>query len=405
MTREQKTREWHQLARSHTTTVLTKNRWLQRLPSIIIATMLGIGIEISALPRPSKAAASFRSMVVPAIAVDHGTPLILSASRRQIVVEHQQGSDWQRQVVAAVSSQDTVTATSLICQSQGCIAAVVVASSLPRPSAHIWVFRPQNFNSKLLWTHVTTMTVPSYLVGHVYLALAGRYAWLMATTTPALGQMPKILWASHDRGVRWRLLATGSLPSLAADQEFPAPDYLPFGYPDGMVGNTHGTLTVATSPRGGDIKLETVYQMNRPGVQVLTFNVPPAFRPIYEGFPALYGRSQVEIPLLESHHGHAYLALASRRNESTHWSMYQWGPTISGPSVIFTGKDTDILVGLKTLQIVSLNRQVIQLPIVSAFQMPLVAAAIAPGKIIVLGHGQTFWVNTNRGLWRQWRPV
>lgn len=315
-------------------------------------------------------------------------PVLLSRNQQTLLVQYRDGRRWRAETVTSLPGTAHWVASALAVHDGKAVVAVETVGG--RNRARLTVFWPRK--GSVGWTEAFATTIPSGVGGALNLALAGRYAWLMATGTPSAGMMSKMLWMSPNYGRTWTLVATNAVPSVAA------PYALPEGYPTGMVVAGQGTLIVTLSPRGKPTDLAE-YHGNRQPPRFWTFR--PASRYVSEALPALVGPKMIAVPIIESSAGTNVLAEATTTPAMKHWAIRPLGKETSIPAAVVTGGDLDVLVEAHSLQFVSAQGFVGQTASPSWIGHPPIAAVAAGNHLVVWGPGRTLRESAGG---RGWHP-
>ena len=217
-------------------------------------------------------------------------------------------------------------------------------------------------------------TAPLIAAGEtLQLAVNGHDVWLLATGSPGVGLMPKLLWMSQNNGQTRRLVASGDLPTIKA------PFTIPQGYPTGVVALSSGQLILSLSPRGNNPTAAPLTQ------NPVTFSVLSTFQPIVESLPATTG-SPDSLPLIDQK---GYLALATSSSDSLPWSIRLTHFLTDESPLAASGLGTATIINTATIQLLSSEGRVLTLPIRREFINPLVTAVIGPQSVVVLGKNGT----------------
>lgn len=243
------------------------------------------------------------------------------------------------------------------------------------------------------WTTVWQTSVPRVAAGQtLQLVVNGHDVWLLSTGSPSAGLMPKLLWASQNDGKTWRLVASGDLAIVRA------PFIIPRGYPTGIVVTKSGLL-LSISPRGNGTVAAVSYTLQPLSQHLLTFSIPQAFRPVIEALPAIVGPEGLRMALVESSpRANGYLALATPSLRGTGWVIRSIEPLTDNTPSVLSGPDDVVMVNTDNIQVFSPGRRILTLAIRKNFVKPLVATAIAPQTLVVLGKNGILWTNQGK-LW------
>jgi len=338
---------------------------------------------------------------IPALALDHETPIMLSDGRQGWEIFQWHASQWRVQWAIPLPRDAMVVAQTLVCSSHGeCLAAGVVFEGKREPwTPQVWVFRQRRWGAP--WTRVFRRTILDSVAGTIDVALKGSDMWVLAQGTPGLGSMAKQLWASQNDGTSWSQIASGGLASPKDPTDLRILTGIPTGYPTGLTAIPTGHLILTNSPRGNSTTLAIEYGTGTQSAVPLLRSVSTESQSIVAAYPAILHAGVMELPLVEFQRGQAILALAFRRNGERRWTIQSLGLGPSGLEIVAASGTADVLAGSRTVYLILANHAIHSWPLRPMFVHPLVATLTPQAKIVVLGRNRTLWINTTQG-WRPW---
>ncbi len=328
--------------------------------------------------------------VPPQLVFNHGTPLILTSTKQQLVLSRHFQTHWQRNTGTTVPSHHTINGERLWDGPQGCWIALTTTSP-GDASARLSIMHSNT--AALHWkTRWSTSISRRATGGQLQITGNGSKLWVLSTGTPAAGMMPKLLWSSPNGGGSWSLIAAGNVLSM------PAPLRLPAGYPTGItaISRNHLILTLEAS----NTSMTAVsYTFHPRAVHILPFPAPLNIQWTIS-LPALVDGSTVTIPIMGLSHGaKSVLRIATRKSSHSVWTLHPIAALPGGSATTESG-NMDVLSGITHLDVVWPTGHVVQLPELKSFPNPLVTAQMG-SHIVVLGKDKSLWVNSHEG-WRKW---
>jgi hypothetical protein len=304
-------------------------------------------------------------------------PLVLGRVDQSLVLERWDGERWDREMVMSLPSGARLISAALAVGHGQAI--VAVETSRGRGPQHLVVLCRDRWSA--VWTRVLASNVPTAAAGSLDLAVRGRDAWLLTSGLPLPGPVPKVLWLSANGGRTWMVEAADAVSAPVA------PFLLPRGYATGAVATDSGALVMTLRPYTGGTDI-AVYRPDDRAPRF--FALRPGSGPVGEALPALVSQNLLTVPLIQKQAGTLVLAEATTSPAVNGWAIRPLGQETAIPRAVVSGRNVDILIDARALQVVSGQGFVGETGLSTGIRRPVVGAVMPNNQLVVWGPGSIF---------------